>query len=41
MKSKNQRLLRWSLTLAEFDIEVKHIKGRDNVVADALSRAGS
>ena len=39
MKDKNQRLLRWSLLLQGFNICVKHIKGRDNVVADALSRA--
>ena len=38
MKDKNQRLLRWSLLLQGFNICVKHIKGRDNVVADALSR---
>jgi hypothetical protein len=39
MKLKNQRLLRWSLILQEWDnLEVIHVKGTDNVVADALSR---
>ena len=39
MKSKNQRLLRWSLTLQDFNIKIKHIAGRDNVIADTLSRS--
>ena len=39
MKLHNQRLLRWSLTLQEWsNIEVKHVKGTENVVADVLSR---
>ena len=40
MSNKNQRLTRWSLQLQEYDIVIKHIKGRENVIADALSRAG-
>ena len=39
MRNSNQRLLRWSLTLQEYDLEICHVKGRDNVLADALSRA--
>jgi hypothetical protein len=39
MKNKNQRLLRWSLLLQEYDLEIRHIKGKDNIIADALSRA--
>ena len=39
MKNHNQRLLRWSLALQEYDLEIRHVKGRDNVIADALSRA--
>ena len=38
MKTDNQRLLRWSLPLQEYNVEVRHIKGCDNVVADCLSR---
>jgi len=38
MKNKNQRLVRWSLTLQEYNLDIRHIKGRDNVMADALSR---
>ena len=39
MKGKNQRLLRWGLALQEYDLEIYHIKGKDNVIADALSRS--
>ena len=38
MKNKNQRLLRWSLMLQEYVLEIRHIKGKDNVIADCLSR---
>ena len=38
MKNKNQRLLRWTLLLQEYNLDVRHIKGKENVVADALSR---
>ena len=34
----NQRLLRWSLFLQTFPLMITHIRGRDNVLADALSR---
>jgi hypothetical protein len=33
------KLTRWALSLAKFDISVKHIAGNLNVVADFLSRA--
>ena len=39
MKNKNQRLLRWSLAFQEYNLQIRHIKGRDNIMADALSRA--
>lgn len=38
MKDSNARIMRWSLLLSEFDLDIKHIRGLDNVVADALSR---
>lgn len=38
MKNKNQRLLRWSLFLQQFNLDIKHIKGKYNVIADSLSR---
>ena len=39
MKNKNQRLLRWSLLLQECNLDIRHIKGKDNIISDALSRA--
>ncbi|XP_057704204.1 retrovirus-related Pol polyprotein from transposon 412 isoform X2 [Corythoichthys intestinalis] len=39
MQNSNQRLMRWSLLLQDFNIEVHHKKGNENVLADALSRA--
>ena len=36
--SPNQRILRWALTLAQYEIQVQHIRGSDNVMADMLSR---
>ena len=38
MKNKNQRLLRWGLQLQEYNLEIRHIKGKDNIIPDALSR---
>ena len=38
LKNKNQRLLRWSLLLQEFNLAIRHIKGKDNIIPDALSR---
>ena len=38
MKNKNRRLLNWSLLLQEYNLDIHHIKGVDNVIADALSR---
>ena len=39
MKNMNQRLLRWSPMLQEHNLDVRHIKGKDNIIPDALSRA--
>uniref|UniRef100_A0A1Y1MEL5 RNA-directed DNA polymerase n=1 Tax=Photinus pyralis TaxID=7054 RepID=A0A1Y1MEL5_PHOPY len=39
-KFANNRIYRWSLILQEFTFEIKYITGKDNVVADILSRKG-
>ena len=39
IKNKNQRLLRWSLMLQEHNLDIRHIKEKDNIIPDALSRA--
>ena len=38
MPNLTGRLARWMETMAQFHYELKHIPGKDNVVADALSR---
>jgi hypothetical protein len=35
----NSRKARWMPLLSEFDFEIKHIKGKENRVVDALSRS--
>ena len=37
-RNKNKRLMRWSIELQDYNLEIVHIKGRDNVLADGLSR---
>ena len=39
MKNKNQRILRWALLTQPFNLEVHHIKGMDNIIANTLSRS--
>ena len=41
MKNSNQRLMRWSLLVQDFNLEICHKSGADNVLADALSRVFS
>ena len=38
VRFKNHRLARWSLFLQSYNLQIRHIKGRDNVIADCLSR---
>ena len=38
MKLKNARLARWALSLQGRNLEIRHVPGKQNVVADALSR---
>ena len=38
IKGTNQRVLRWSLLIQQYNLQIKHIKGTDNAVVDALSR---
>ena len=34
----NSRQARWNAFLSEFDMDIQHVKGKENRVADALSR---
>lgn len=38
VKFNNMRILRWALSLQPFNLKVVHIRGTDNLMADALSR---
>ena len=40
MKLKNARLTRWWLSLQSYNLDIQHIKGKYNVMADLLSRDG-
>ena len=35
---KSTRITKWQVELSDFDFKVEHKKGKDNVIADALSR---
>ena len=39
MKNKNRRLLNWSLMMQEHNLQIEHVKGKDNICVDALSRS--
>ena len=39
LQNPNQRLMRWALFLQPFSLDIRHIKGSLNVIADTLSRA--
>ena len=34
LKNKNQRLLRWSLLLQEFNLDIRHIKRKVNIIPE-------
>ena len=36
--SQSQKVMRWRLTLEQIGLDIKHISGEDNAVADAMSR---
>jgi hypothetical protein len=38
MACSNMRLLRWAMELQPYQLNIHHVKGRDNIVADYLSR---
>ena len=38
VKNSNRRLMRWSLELQDYNSDIQHIKGKENVLADSLSR---
>ena len=38
MKVLNRWQVRWWETLSEYNLEIKHVRGKENTLADALSR---
>ena len=40
MQNKNHRLTRWWLMLQEYNLIIKHIKCKDNFIANVFSRVG-
>ena len=32
MENKNQRLFRWSLVLYEYNLDIRHIKAKENII---------
>uniref|UniRef100_A0A3B3I2A9 Gypsy retrotransposon integrase-like protein 1 n=1 Tax=Oryzias latipes TaxID=8090 RepID=A0A3B3I2A9_ORYLA len=39
MSNHNQRLMRWALFIQDYNLEMHHKRGSENVIADALSRS--
>lgn len=39
LQNPNQRLMRWALFLQPYNLDIRHISGKSNIIADALSRA--
>ena len=39
LQNSNPRLMRWELFLQPYRLDIRHIRGQENVMADALSRA--
>ena len=39
-RSSDYLLTHWALTMSTFDIEIKHISGEQNILADTLTRSG-
>ena len=37
-KFSSERIRRWMLLIQEFDIEIEHVRGKDNIVPDVLTR---
>ena len=37
-KTLNVHQARWLAFLSEYDFQIRHIKGKENIVADALSQ---
>ena len=38
MKNNNRRLMRWRSSLQDYNLDIRHMCGKDNVMADTLSR---
>ncbi|XP_068229342.1 uncharacterized protein [Palaemon carinicauda] len=41
MRTKNKTLMKWWLSLQQFDLKIQHIRGQDNLRADILSRCNN
>lgn len=41
MSNANQSLIRWALTVQEYNLDIRQMKGSKNVIVDALSRENS